>query len=103
MRLDGRALSLGYRLGPEALLILLDLAVHATDSTEGTVVTASYRDIARRLGISKDTVGRRMAVLRQIGVVAERSERSVGRFGARSYVLHLGLAGVTRGTAAVAA
>lgn len=96
LRLAPRALSLGYRLGSDALLVLLDLAAHATDSPEGIVVTASYRDIARRVGISKDTVGRRMAVLRGVGVVVELGEDSVDRFGTRSYRLYLDFAGVTQ-------
>ncbi len=96
LRLEPRALSLGYRLGSDTLLVLLDLAVHATESPEGIVVTASYRDVARRLGVSKDTVGRRMAVLRGVGVVVELSEDSVDRFETRSYRLYLDFAGVTR-------
>lgn len=96
LRLEPRALSLGYRLGSDTLLVLLDLAVHASDSPGGIVVTASYRDIARRLGVSKDTVGRRMAVLRAAGVVVELNEHSVDRFEARSYRLYLDFAGVTR-------
>lgn len=96
LRLEPRALSLGYRHGSDALLVLLDLAVHASDSPEGTVVTASYRDVARRLGVSKDTVGRRMAVLRGAGVVVELSSDSVDRFETRSYRLYLDFAGVAR-------
>jgi hypothetical protein len=96
LQLDTRALSLGYRLGSDTLLILLDLAVHATDSPEGTVVAASYRDVARRLGISKDTVGRRVALLRHAGVVVERADRALDRFETRSYWLYLDFAGVTR-------
>jgi DNA-binding IclR family transcriptional regulator len=91
-------------LGPDTLLLLLlDLAAHATDSPEGTVVAASYRDVARRLGVSKDTVGRRMAVLRRLGVVAEDRQRAADRFEVRSYVLHLEAAGVTRELVTVAA
>jgi hypothetical protein len=67
LALDARALDLGYRLGSDTLLVLLDLAAHASDSPEGMVVTASYRDIARRLGVSKDTVGRRLAMLNRPG------------------------------------
>lgn len=96
LRLDARALGLGYRLGSDALLVLLDLAAHATDSSEGIVVAASYRDVARRLGVSKDTVGRRLAMLRRDGVVVELSHDSVDRFGPRSYRLHLDFAGVAR-------
>lgn len=83
-------------------MVLLDLAIHATDSAEGTVVTASYRDVARRLGVSKDTVGRRMAVLRGVGVVAEIGEDSVDRFETRSYRLHLDFAGIALQQARVA-
>ena len=72
--LDYRASALAIGSGPTRLLVLLDLAAHATDSPEGIVVSASYRDIARRLGVSKDTVGRRMAVLRRAGVVVELGE-----------------------------
>ena len=93
--MDARALRLGYRLGSDTLLVLLDLAVHATDSPEGVVVTASYRDIARRLGLSKDTVGRRLAVLRHAGVVVEFVRSGTDRFETRSYRLYLDRAGVT--------
>jgi DNA-binding transcriptional ArsR family regulator len=94
--LGDRAVRLGYRLGSDALLILLDLAAHAIDSPEGIVVSVSYRDIARRLGISKDTVGRRLALLRRVGVVVELSDDSAERFEARSYRLYLDFAGMTR-------
>jgi hypothetical protein len=101
LRLDARALGLGYQLGSDTLLVLLDLAVHATDSPEGPVVAASYRDVGRRIGISKDTVGRRVAMLRRAGVLVEH-RRGAERFEARSYLLHLAAAGVTRETAAAA-
>jgi hypothetical protein len=100
--LDSRAVGLGYRHGSDTLLVLLDLAARATESPDGIVVTASYRDIARRLGVSKDTVGRRMAVLRGVGVVVELSGNSVDRFEARSYRLYLDFAGVTRELSRVA-
>ena len=95
--LGDRAVRLGYRLGSDALLILLDLAAHATTSPEeGIVVAASYRDIARRLGISKDTVGRRLALLRRDGVIVELSEESADRFETRCYRLYLDFAGMSR-------
>jgi Helix-turn-helix domain len=96
LRLEPRALSLGYRLGSDTLLVLLDLAAHATDSAGGIVVVASYRDIGRRLGVSKDTVGRRMALLRRDGIVVELGGDSVDRFETRSYRLYLDFAGVIR-------
>ena len=102
LRLERRALSLAYRHGADALLVLLDLAVHANDSPDGVVVTVSYRDVARRLGVSKDTVGRRMAVLRGVGVVVELAESSVDRFETRSYRLYLDFAGIAREQARVA-
>lgn len=55
------------------------------------------------LGLSKDTVGRRMALLRRAGVMVERAELSADRFEVRSYRLHLELAGVAREIVAVAA
>lgn len=103
LALEPRALSLGYRLGSDALLLLLDLAAHATDSPEGMVVAASYRDLARRLGISKDTVGRRMALLRRACVVVEHRQNGAHRFEVRCYMLDLELAGVTREPVTVAA
>ena len=102
LRLDARALALGYRHGSDTLLVLLDLASRAVDSREGMVVAASYRDIARRMGISKDTVGRRMQVLRRFGVVVDQPGHC-DRFGARSYLLHLELAGVAWDQVPVAA
>jgi hypothetical protein len=94
--LGDRAVRLGYRLGSDTLLILLDLAAHASAlPEEGIVVSVSYRDIARRLGISKDTVGRRLALLRRDGVVVELGEDSADRFETRSYRLYLDFAGVT--------
>ena len=93
-----RALGLGYRLGSDALLILLDLAAHASEGPEGIVVAASYRDIGRRLGVSKDTVGRRMALLRRDGIVVEVGQDSADRFETRTYRLYLDFAGVTRET-----
>ena len=100
LRLDARALRLGYQLGPEALLILLDLAAHSTESSAGLVVVSSYRDLARRLGISKDTVGRRMASLSRAGLIVEGSSRAAGCFETPCYLLHLDGAGVTRETTA---
>ena len=93
LRLDRRALVLGYQLGPDALLVLLDLAAHAVESQDGVVVTASYRDIGRRVGLSKDTVGRRIEVLRRAGVV-DRHARLGGRFEVRDYMLHLDAVGI---------
>jgi DNA-binding transcriptional ArsR family regulator len=94
--LDGRALGLGYRLGSDTLLVLLDLAAHSSDSPNGIVVKVSYRDIARRLGVSKDTVGRRLAVLRHAGFVVEVANLASDRFASRSYRLYLDFAGVAR-------
>jgi DNA-binding transcriptional ArsR family regulator len=94
LRLDRRALILGYRLGPDALLVLLDLAAHAVESEHGIVVTASYRDIARRVGLSKDTVGRRIELLRRAGVVVDQFGHSASRFEIRDYLLRLDVVGI---------
>jgi hypothetical protein len=103
LTLDGRALALGYRFGSDTLLVLLDLAARAIDTAEGTVVTVSYREVARRLGVSKDTVGRRLRVLCQAGVAIERAGHPCDRFAVRTYVLRPELVGVTREQASVAA
>jgi DNA-binding Lrp family transcriptional regulator len=94
---------LGYQLGSDALLVLLHLAARATDSSDGMLVALSYRDVARRLGISKDTVGRRLHELSRRGVLVERSDDSCGRFDVRVYALNLELVGVTREPGPVAA
>jgi hypothetical protein len=96
LALDGRALALGYRLGSDTLLVLLDLAVRATDNEEGVMVAVSYRDMARRLGVSKDTIGRRIRMLCQAGVVVEREAQHCDQFAPPTYELRLELAGVTR-------
>jgi hypothetical protein len=92
--LDGRALSLGYRLGPDAFLVLLDLAAHGVESSEGVTVAASYRDISRRVGLSKDTVGRRIRVLCRAGVVLDLPAPASDRFEVRRYLLRLDVAGI---------
>lgn len=101
--LDGRALALGCRFGSDTLLVLLDLAARATDTPDGTTVAVSYRDMARRLGVSKDTVGRRIRMLCQAGVVVEREAQPFDRFAVRIYRLHLEKGGVWRETGTVAA
>lgn len=95
LRLGAQALEVGCRLGPDALVILLDLAAHSIEAEDGAVVAASYRHIGRRLGISKDTVGRRIALLRRAGLLVERAVAEADRFDAPCYVLHLDRAGVT--------
>ena len=73
LRLDSRALALGYRHGSDTLARAAGPGEPGGRFSRGTVVAASYRDIARRLGISKDTVGRRVQVLRRSGVVVDRA------------------------------
>jgi DNA-binding transcriptional ArsR family regulator len=73
--------------------VLLDLAAHAIESQHGIVVTASYRDIGRRVGLSKDTVGRRIDVLRRAGVVVDQFGHSASRFEIRDYLLRLDVVG----------
>ena len=92
--LSGRTLSLGYRLGPDALLVLLDLAAHAVESPGGVTVAASYRDVSRRVGLSKDTVGRRIRVLCGAGVLVDWPAPGGDRFEVRRYVLRLDVAGI---------
>jgi Helix-turn-helix domain len=92
--LDRRALSLGYRLGSDAFLVLLDLAAHGVESSEGVTVAASYRDISRRVGLSKDTVGRRIRVLCRAGLLVDWPAPSGDRFEVRRYLLRLDVAGI---------
>lgn len=95
LRLGAQALDVGYRLGADALLILLDLAAHSIATEDGVVGAASYRHIACRLGISKDTVGRRIALLRRAGLLVERAVAGADRFDTPCYLLRLDRAGVT--------
>jgi hypothetical protein len=92
--LSGRTLSLGYRLGPDALLVLLDLAAHAVDSPSGVTVSASYRDVSRRVGLSKDTVGRRIRARCGAGVLIGWPAPGGDRFEVRRYILRSDVAGI---------
>ena len=75
-------------------LVLLDLAAHGVESSEGVTVAASYRDISRRVGLSKDTVGRRIRVLCRAGVVLDLPAPAGDRFEVRRYLLRLDVAGI---------
>ena len=56
------------RVGGDGVLVLFDLLTHGqVVSTDAVVVTTGYRAVARRVGLSKDTVGRQIAVLVRCG------------------------------------
>ena len=56
------------RVGGDGVPVLFDLLTHGqVVSTDAVVVTTGYRAVARRVGLSKDTVGRQIAVLVRCG------------------------------------
>ena len=75
------AMALVPRLGPVAVIVLLDLC--------GSGKTASVAAIARRLGMGRDRVARALACLREAGLVSVVQSRSGGRFAGVVYVVHL--------------
>lgn len=90
----GQALVL--RVGGDGVLVLFDLLTHGqVVSTDAVVVTTGYRAIARRVGLSKDTVGRQIAALVRSGVLRRlAAQESADRFPTPSYELRLAEAGV---------
>jgi len=90
------ALGFLQRHGPEALVILHDLLVHAERHTGELRVQVSVREIADRLGfVSKDTVHRRLRQLTRAGIVRRAVRPSGSRFARSVYVLHLDDTGIT--------
>jgi DNA-binding Lrp family transcriptional regulator len=57
------------RIGGDGALVLFDLLAHGRVAAGAVVVTTGYRAIARRVGLSKDTVGRQIGALARYGVV----------------------------------
>ena len=57
-------------------------------------MSASYRDVSRRVGLSKDTVGRRIRVLCGAGVLIDWPAPGGDRFEVRRYLLRLDVAGI---------
>jgi hypothetical protein len=87
--------ALAYRLGGEGLLVLVDLIAHGEPMAGGVMITVGYRAIARRVGLSKDTVGRRMATLVRHGVVVRvGSAADVDGFSTPTYEVRLATAGI---------
>ncbi len=90
-----RGQALAYRLGGEGLLLLFDLATHGEPVGDGVRITVGYRTIARRVGLSKDTVGRRMAALVRHGLVVRvGSGPDVDGFRTPTYEVRLATAGI---------
>lgn len=90
-----RGQALAYRLGGEGLLVLIDLLAHGEPGPDGIAITVGYRTIARRVGLSKDTVGRRMTALVRDGVVIRVApDGDVDGFCTPTYRVRLAAAGV---------
>lgn len=93
--LGPRAQELAYRLGAEGFLVLLDLVAHSESVPEGTVITVGYRTVARRVGLSKDTVGRRVGELVRARVLERiEDEDPQHAFRVPTYRLRLDVAGI---------
>ena len=83
------------RLGGDGVLVLFDLLAHGRVAPDAVVVTTGYRAIARRVGLSKDTVGRQIARLVRCGVLQRlASEQNGDRFPTPTYELRLADVGI---------
>lgn len=84
------------RVGGDGVLVLFDLLTHGEAvSTDAVVVTTGCRAVARRVGLSKDTVGRQIAVLIRCGVIKRvAAKESADGFSTPTYELRLSEAGV---------
>jgi hypothetical protein len=100
---DGRVIAFGpagqalvRRVGGDGVLVLFDLLTHGqVVSADTVVVTTGYRAVARRVGLSKDTVGRQIAVLVRCGVIKRLADQeSADGFPTPTYELRLTEAGI---------
>jgi hypothetical protein len=84
------------RVGGDGVLVLFDLLAHGqVVSTDAVVVTTGYRAVARRVGLSKDTVGRQVALLVRCGVLKRLASEQIGDgFPTPTYELRLADAGI---------
>jgi hypothetical protein len=57
------------RVGGDGVLVLFDLLAQGRVVSDAVVVTTGYRAVARRVGLSKDTVGRQIAALARCGAI----------------------------------
>ncbi len=95
--LGQRAQTLAYKLGAEGFFVLLDLVAHSDAVPEETRITVGYRTVARRVGLSKDTVGRRVGELVRAGVlerIADERDQQHHAFQTPTYRLRLDIAGM---------
>jgi hypothetical protein len=93
---DPTGQALVRRVGGDGVLVLFDLLTHGhVVSSNAVVVTTGYRAIARRVGLSKDTVGRQIALLVRCGAIKRLAARqSADGFPTPTYELRLTEAGV---------
>lgn len=83
------------RIGGDGVVVLFDLLAHGRAAPGAVVVTTGYRAIARRVGLSKDTVGRQITALARCGVVKRLpSEENKDGFPTPTYELRLAEAGI---------
>jgi DNA-binding Lrp family transcriptional regulator len=83
------------RIGGDGVLVLFDLLAHGRVVPGAVVVTTGYRAVARRVGLSKDTVGRQIAALARCGVVKRlASVENKDGFPTPTYELRLAEAGI---------
>ena len=84
--------ALGFVLehGPQALVILHDLLIHAERRKDCLVVQATVRQIAERLPfLSKDTVHRRLRDLYRARIIQPSGSTDASPFSPRTYVVDL--------------
>ena len=86
---DRRAAELRRRLGPTAWVVLEELLADVSGPGD-PVVRTNVRQLAARLGLSKDTAARALRRLRSAGLVERQDARQAsGAFGPVSYVVRL--------------
>lgn len=92
---DPAGQALVRRIGGDGALVLFDLLAHGRVASGAVVVTTGYRAIARRVGLSKDTVGRQISALARCGVIKRLPSVDSGDgFPTPTYELRLAEAGI---------
>ncbi len=88
--IDVASIEIRRRVGPTAWAVFEELALSSTGPRDACTASVSVRSLARRLGMSKDTVARALIRLRSAGLVSPQQARgTAGTFAVGSYRLHL--------------
>ena len=72
------ACELRRALGPTSWMVLEELLLHSTGPADACVARVSVRALAASLGLAKDTAGRAIRRLRDVGLVTVAQQRTDG-------------------------